>query len=235
MGAISESRFDSELFGHKKGAFTDAKSDRVGRFQAASGGTLFLDEIGNLSLEGQKKLLRVLETGEFERLGSVKTIKTDVRVIFATNADLPVAIRSGTFREDLYYRLNLIELNIAPLNKRKEDILKLAELFMDNQFTLSEEAEGLLQAWHWPGNVRELQNVIKRAMLLTPDNTISADLLGLNIRNMEKSDNLDELTKQDIELALEQNKGIVTRAAKSLGLSRQALYRRMEKFAILAK
>ena len=235
VGALPNELMEAELFGAEAGAYTGNTKQRIGRFEAANDGTLFLDEIGNLSLEGQKKLLRVLETGEFERLGSAKTIKTDVRVISATNADLPVAIRNGTFREDLYYRLNLIELNIAPLNKRKEDILKLAELFMDNQFTLSEEAEGLLQAWHWPGNVRELQNVIKRAMLLSPDNVISPDLLGLNTKDMEKSDNMDELTKQDIEQALEQNKGVVTRAAKSLGLSRQALYRRMEKFSILAK
>lgn len=234
-GALPDELMEAELFGAEAGAYTGNTKQRIGRFEAANGGTLFLDEIGNLSLEGQKKLLRVLETGEFERLGSAKTIKTDVRVISATNSDLSGAIRNGTFREDLYYRLNLIELNLAPLKQRKEDILQLAQLFMGEQFTLSEDAENMLQAWPWPGNVRELQNVIKRAMLLSPDDTICAEVLGLNSKMLEKSDTVDELTRQDIEQVLEQNNGIVTRAAKSLGLSRQALYRRMEKFAISVK
>lgn len=234
VGALPNELMEAELFGAEAGAYTGISKQRIGRFEAANGGTLFLDEIGNLSLEGQKKLLRVLETGEFERLGSTKTIKTDVRVISATNADLPEAIRQGTFREDLYYRLNLIELNLLPLHQRKEDIVPLAEAFLDEGFSLSDEAESLLTSWSWPGNVRELQNVVKRAMLLSSEQVISADSLGLNLKELEKmgAGSSDELSKQDIEQMLEKHNGVVTRAAKELGLSRQALYRRMEKYGI---
>lgn len=233
VGALPNELMEAELFGAEPGAYTGSTKQRIGRFEAANKGTLFLDEIGNLSIEGQKKLLRVLETGEFERLGSPKTLKTDVRVISATNADLPTAIKAGDFRQDLYYRLNLIELNLLPLNQRKDDILPLAQRFLEEEFELSEEAENLLHAWHWPGNVRELQNVIKRAMLLSSDSCIVPDMLGLDLRNMDKVISSDELTKEDIQQALTKNNGVVTRAAKSLGLSRQALYRRMEKFSIV--
>lgn len=233
VGALPNELMEAELFGAEAGAYTGISKQRIGRFEAANKGTLFLDEIGNLSLEGQKKLLRVLETGEFERLGSPKTLSTDVRVISATNADLPAAIKDGSFREDLYYRLNLIELNLAPLQQRKDDILPLAERFLEGDYQLTEDAENLLTAWHWPGNVRELQNVIKRAMLLSSENNIGPEMLGLDLRNMEKSMNAEELSKEDIQQALQQHNGVVTRAAKALGLSRQALYRRMEKYSIV--
>lgn len=232
IGALPGSLMEAELFGAEAGAFTGNTKRRIGRFEAADGGTLFLDEVGNLSLEGQKSLLRVLETGEFERLGSTKTIKVNVRVLSATNAELPTAIANGEFREDLYYRLNLIELCLAPLSQRRADILPLARYFLDDEYQLSDEAERLLTHYHWPGNVRELQNTIKRAMLLSQNNLISATGLGLTLDIAETRKTGDGLSKLDILAALEAHDHIVTKAAKSLNISRQALYRRMEKFAI---
>ncbi|SFB87743.1 sigma-54-dependent transcriptional regulator [Pseudoalteromonas denitrificans] len=231
VGALPADLLEAELFGAEQGAFTGAGKQRIGRFEAADGGTLFLDEIGNLSIEGQKKLLRVLQTGEFERLGSSVTKKVTVRVISATNENLASAITKGDFREDLYYRLNVIELDLPPLNQRKEDINELISLFIDNDKYLSKSAETLIQNYDWPGNVRELQNAIQRACLLSADNEIQADHLGIKFTK-KNTNSQQEHTKQDIENALEQANGVVSQAAKALGLSRQACYRRMEKFTI---
>ncbi|MBU2971452.1 sigma-54 dependent transcriptional regulator [Pseudoalteromonas sp. C2R02] len=231
VGALPADLLEAELFGAEQGAFTGAGKQRIGRFEAADGGTLFLDEIGNLSIEGQKKLLRVLQTGEFERLGNSKTQKVTVRVISATNENLSSAIEKGHFREDLYYRLNVIELDLPPLNQRKEDINALISLFMDEGKTLSKSAESLIQNYDWPGNVRELQNAIARACLLCGDNEIQPEHLGIKLTKNTRNEAV-EYTKSDIEKALEQAKGVVSQAAKGLGLSRQAFYRRMEKFSI---
>jgi DNA-binding NtrC family response regulator len=231
VGALPADLLEAELFGAEQGAFTGAGKQRIGRFEAADGGTLFLDEIGNLSIEGQKKLLRVLQTGEFERLGSSITQKVTVRVISATNENLSSAIEKGDFREDLYYRLNVIELDLPALSQRKEDINELISLFMDNGKVLSKSAETLIQNYDWPGNVRELQNAIARASLLCGDNEIQPEHLGIKLTKNTRNEAV-EYTKSDIEKALEQAKGVVSQAAKGLGLSRQAFYRRMEKFAI---
>jgi DNA-binding NtrC family response regulator len=229
-GALPQDLIESELFGAEAGAYTGAGSARTGRFEAADGGTLFLDEIGNLPLEGQAKLLRVLQSGEFERLGSSKTRRVNVRIISATNSDLEDAVACGEFREDLLYRLNLIELNVPPLVERPADILPLAHLFLADNHTLSPAAEHALRSYSWPGNVRELQNCLKRAALLTTGSVIDvADLaLKLEPRSMPAMD-IDEQTIND---ALGRNGGVVARAARELGLSRQALYRRMDKFGI---
>jgi len=231
VGALPADLLEAELFGAEQGAFTGAGKQRIGRFEAADGGTLFLDEIGNLSIDGQKKLLRVLQTGEFERLGSSKTQKVTVRIISATNENMASAIEKGEFREDLYYRLNVIELDLPALNQRKEDINELISLFMDNGKVLSKSAETLIQNYDWPGNVRELQNAIQRASLLCGDNEIQPEHLGIKLTKSTRNEPL-EYTKTDIEKALEQAEGVVSQAAKGLGLSRQAFYRRMEKFAI---
>lgn len=231
VGALPADLLEAELFGAEQGAFTGAGKQRIGRFEAANGGTLFLDEIGNLSIDGQKKLLRVLQTGEFERLGSSITQKVTVRVISATNENLSSAIEKGDFREDLYYRLNVIELDLPALNQRKEDINELISLFLDEDKTLSKSAESLIQNYDWPGNVRELQNAIQRACLLCGDNEIQPEHLGIKLSKSTRNEAV-EYTKSDIEKALDQAGGVVSQAAKGLGLSRQAFYRRMEKFAI---
>jgi len=231
VGALPADLLEAELFGAEQGAFTGAGKQRIGRFEAADGGTLFLDEIGNLSIEGQKKLLRVLQTGEFERLGSSVTQKVTVRVISATNENLSSAIEKGDFREDLYYRLNVIELDLPSLSQRKEDINALISLFLDDDKTLSKGAESLIQNYDWPGNVRELQNAIQRACLLCGDNEIQPEHLGIKLSKTTRNEAV-EYTKSDIEKALDQAGGVVSQAAKGLGLSRQAFYRRMEKFAI---
>lgn len=232
IGALPSDLIEAELFGAEAGAFTGNTKRRIGRFEAANNGTLFLDEIGNLSLEGQKKLLRVLELGEFERLGSTQTQKVNVRILSATNADLPSAIRDGTFREDLYYRLNLIELTLPALNDRRDDVLLLARHFFEGQFVLSEESEQLMMQYHWPGNVRELQNCVKRAMLLAQSHLITPTQLGIQIDLKQSRKVAEALTKPEVEQALESNSYIIARAAKSLNISRQALYRRMEKYGI---
>ena len=230
-GALPQELIEAELFGTEAGAFTGARA-RVGRFEAANGGTLFLDELGNLAPAGQAKLLRVLQTGELERLGSNVTRRTHVRMIAATNTDLRAAIREGRFREDLYYRLNVIELELAPLSRRREDILPLARHFLGAGRELSPEAERALARHSWPGNVRELQNVIRRACLLSSTPTIGADALGLLAS--EQADLTAEpiLDRASIEHALQRADGVVAHAARDLGLSRQALYRRMEKLGI---
>jgi DNA-binding NtrC family response regulator len=231
LGALPEELIEAELFGTEAGAFTGARA-RVGRFEAANGGTLFLDELGNLAPAGQAKLLRVLQTGELERLGSNVTRRTQVRMFAATNTDLRAAIREGRFREDLYYRLNVIELELPPLSRRREDILPLARHFLGTERELSPEAERALVRHSWPGNVRELQNVIRRACLLAATPAIGAEALGLPAAEQSDLTGEPALDRASIESALQRASGVVAHAARDLGLSRQALYRRMEKLDI---
>ncbi|WP_288740562.1 sigma-54 dependent transcriptional regulator [uncultured Rheinheimera sp.] len=232
MGALPADLMEAELFGAEAGAYSGATKTRIGRFEAADGGTLFLDEIGNLSLSGQMKLLRVLQTGEFERLGSSQTRKVDVRTISATNADLTKAISLGQFRQDLYYRINVVQLHLPALKDRVDDIVPLARHFLAGQKSLTKAAEQALQSYHWPGNVRELQNLCQRALLLTLSDEIDAADLALPQEQSSAKKALDDLDKQQIEQALQQAQGVVARAAKQLGISRQALYRRMEFYGI---
>jgi DNA-binding NtrC family response regulator len=232
VGALPGELMESELFGAEAGAYTGAAKMRQGRFEAADGGTLFLDEIGNLSLAGQAKLLRVLQTGEFERLGSSVTRRVRVRVLSATNADLRAAIREGRFREDLFYRLNVIELKVPSLAARLDDVVPLARHFLEPGFILDESAVKALRNYSWPGNIRELANVIRRACLLTSDRVIRAAMLALPEHDVEVSPVEREPDRQDIEQALQRSSGVVAQAARDLGLSRQALYRRMEKLGI---
>ncbi len=230
-GALPAELIEAELFGAEAGAYTGANRAREGKFEAADGGTLFLDEIGNLPLLGQAKLLRVLETGRFERLGSSRERQVNVRVISATNADLSAMIRDGAFREDLYYRLNAIELSLPPLAERPGDILPLAEVFCAGK-PLSESACAALLRHGWPGNVRELRNVIQRAALLAPGERIEAADLNLPKTAAPRPEPAAEPTRSDIEAALARAGGVVAQAAAELGLSRQALYRRMERFGL---
>lgn len=229
VGALPKDLMEAELFGAEAGAYTGITKQRKGRFELAHNGTLFLDEIGNLSLEGQAKLLRVLETGEFERIGGHQTIKVNVRIISATNADLKSAIADGQFREDLFYRLNVIELALPPLNKRKADILPLAYFFLAKGKQLAEEAEQVLQQHHWPGNIRELKNVMQRASLLSPGDLVSADALGLEIPLVADKTAAKEPSQDEIQQAISDAKGVMSEAAKLLGISRPALYRRLKK------
>jgi DNA-binding NtrC family response regulator len=250
-GALPSELIEAELFGADAGAYTGASKAREGKFEAADGGTLFLDEIGNLSPAGQMKLLRVLETGRFERLGSNKERQVSVRVISATNADLPAMIRDGAFREDLFYRLNVIELRLPPLAERPGDILPLALHFLASGKppgadaadggrqragkTLGDDAREALQAHSWPGNVRELKNVMQRASLLATGEKIRAADLGLPVRAAVAASAHApdaEPDREAIERALSRAGGVVAQAANELGLSRQALYRRMERLGI---
>jgi DNA-binding NtrC family response regulator len=231
-GALPSELIEAELFGADAGAYTGANKAREGKFETADGGTLFLDEIGNLPLAGQMKLLRVLETGRFERLGSSRERQVNVRVISATNADLTAMIREGTFREDLYYRLNAIELAVPPLADRPGDILPLAVLFCPPGKTLSGSARTALLRHAWPGNVRELRNVIQRAGLLTQGERIEAADLNLPKPAALKQVPAVEPDKAGIEAALARSGGVIAQAAAELGLSRQALYRRMERFGL---
>jgi len=227
-GALPAELIESELFGSEAGAFTGAQK-RQGRFEAADGGTLFLDEIANLPLDGQMKLLRVLQTGEFERLGSSQTKKVDVRLVTATNSDLSAAIAEGSFRQDLYYRINLIEIAVPSLNERSDDILPLAEHFLSDGRSLSEGGRRTLSEYHWPGNVRELENCIRRAELLGDNDTITSEHLGLQLPEMAVE---GEPSAEKIQHALDTYGHVVARAARSLGLSRQALYRRMVRYGL---
>ncbi len=229
-GALPSELIEAELFGADAGAYTGASKAREGKFEAADGGTLFLDEIGNLPLAGQMKLLRVLETGRFERLGSNRERQVKVRVISATNADLSAMIRAGTFREDLFYRLNVIELRLPPLASRPGDILPLAQSFLARGKALHPSAEAALLAHPWPGNVRELKNVMARANLLSGGDTITVADLGLPAASLPAQD-LDP-DRDAIVAALARAGGVVAQAANELGLSRQALYRRMERLGI---
>jgi DNA-binding NtrC family response regulator len=236
-GAIPSELIEAELFGAEAGAYTGALRARVGRFELANGGTLFLDEIGNLPLAGQVKLLRVLETGQFEMLGSSRTRSSRVRILSATNADLPTLIRAGSFREDLYYRLNVIEIALPPLTERRADILPLARHFLGKDLQLSEDASAALWAHDWHGNVRELRNSIERAKLMARAGTVSAADLNLPAGqrvgvdgDAARSGAETVISREAVEASLRDAGGNVSRAAQALGLSRQALYRRMERF-----
>ncbi len=229
-GAIPADLIEAELFGAEAGAYTGAAKARAGKFEAADGGTLFLDEIGNLPAAGQVKLLRVLETGRFQRLGSNEERQVRVRVISATNADLSAMSRAGTFRQDLFYRLNVIELELPPLAKRPDDIVPLAEHFLADGKTLDAGAARALVRHGWPGNVRELKNVMQRASLLAKGKAITAADLGLPAAPSAEAE--PAVDKQAIEAALARHAGVVAQAAADLGLSRQALYRRMERLGI---
>ena len=244
-GGLSEGVFESELFGHVKGAFTDAKSDRIGCFELADGGTLFLDEIGNMPLSQQAKLLRVLQTGELHPVGSSKTRRVDVRVVSATNVDLSRAVAEGRFREDLLYRLNTVEVQLPPLRERREDIPLLAAHFLAEQgrrygrpnVRLSPEALEALLAYAWPGNVRELEHAVERAMLMASGDEVTQEDLLLKRAGREGMTRLEEMTLEEverylIERALARHEGNVSEAAKGLGLSRSALYRRLQYYGI---
>jgi DNA-binding NtrC family response regulator len=233
-GALPSELIEAELFGAEAGAYTGATRARQGKFEAADGGTLFLDEIGNLSPGGQMKLLRVLETGRFEPLGSNQERQVAVRVVSASNADLPAMIRAGAFREDLYYRLNTIEIRVPPLTERLDDILPLAEHFLSENpgggRRLSLDARDALQRHSWPGNVRELRNALRRATLLAGGDEISA--ADLRLPSAPPAVSPEQLDRTAIELALARADGVIAQAASDLGLSRQTLYRRMEKLGI---
>jgi DNA-binding NtrC family response regulator len=229
-GAIPSELIEAELFGAEAGAYTGASRARTGRFEAANGGTLFLDEIGDLPLAGQVKLLRVLETGQFEMLGSSKTRTAHVRILSATNADLPALIREGRFREDLYYRLNVIDIAVPPLADRPADILPLARHFLGEGLQLNEDAAAALLAHDWPGNVRELRNSIERAKLLARDSILVAADLNLPSVARAAARETEHFSKEVLEASLREAGGNISRAAQSLGLSRQALYRRLERF-----
>ena len=229
-GALPAELIEAELFGAESGAYTGAVKSREGRFEAADRGTLFLDEIGTLPLAGQVKLLRVLETGHYERVGSSRTRQAHVRVVSATNADLRAMVRQGTFREDLYYRLDVFEIHLPPLAERSADIVPLAEHFLAGRAPLGEAARDALLAHAWPGNVRELKNAIERAALLAQGAPITPAQLGLPAAGSARS--LDEPSRDAVVAALAAANGMVSRAALALGLSRQALYRRMERYGL---
>jgi DNA-binding NtrC family response regulator len=238
-GALPSELIEAELFGAEIGAYTGAVRAREGKFESADGGTLFLDEIGNLSANGQMKLLRVLETGRFERLGGSRERQVKVRVISATNADLHAMIRAGAFREDLYYRLNTIEIRVPPLAERVDDILPLARSFLAAGLApgkrLSADAREALRHHSWPGNVRELKNALQRAALLATGPEIAAADLALPAAPPRPpGPAADELDRSTIEAALARAGGVIAQAAAELGLSRQALYRRMEKLGVSA-
>jgi len=245
-GGLPDQLLEAELFGAEAGAYTGAQKQRIGRFEAADGGTLFLDEIGNLSMSGQAKLLRVLQTGEFERLGSSQTRRADVRIISATNADLKQRIAEDSFREDLYFRLAVIELAVPALHQRPDDILPLAERFLQQFATagqpvwqLGDDASEALLRYDWPGNVRELHNRIQRATVVARSGTVRADDLGFSDRDLAgdgapaaAAPPEDEPERAAIERVLVECDGVVSRAAAQLGLSRQALYRRMQRLGV---
>lgn len=232
-GALPNELVEAELFGAEAGAYTGAARAREGRFEAADGGTLFLDEIGTLPPSGQVKLLRVLETGRFSRLGGHRERSVQVRVLSATNADLSSMIVEGRFREDLFYRLNGIELRLPPLAQRPRDILPLARHFLAGHKPLSEGAQRALLQYRWPGNVRELRNVIQRAELLARDARIAAGDLALPAAPTHDADTRErEPDRAEIEAALGRSGGVLAQAASELGLSRQALYRRLDRLGI---
>jgi DNA-binding NtrC family response regulator len=245
-GSLSEGTFESELFGHVKGAFTDAKTDRVGRFELADSGTLFLDEIANVPSNKQAKLLRVLETGEFERVGSSRTRKVDVRVISATNANLQEEVEAGRFRQDLLFRLNTVEINLPPLRERREDMELLAEHFLlSHALRYRKHLKGFddaalttLLEYGWPGNVRELEHTIERAVLMAPGDRVGARDLGLHRgARGEAARRLEDMSLEEVEAfliqkALARYDGNVGQAAQSLGLSRSALYRRLQRYGL---
>lgn len=242
MGSISETLFESELFGHIKGSFTDAKEDRVGKFEAANGGTLFLDEIGNLSLQMQAKLLSVIQNKEIVRVGSNKTIPIDIRLLCATNCSLNQMVSDGLFREDLLYRINTIHIEVPNLRDREDDVLTLAEFFL-NKFAFKYGKSGLqinnnakekLKTYRWPGNIRELQHTIERAVILCEEKILRPDDFILNtatsnIPNQFENMKLEEMEEMMIENALNKHNGNYTAAANELGITRQTLYNKMKK------
>jgi DNA-binding NtrC family response regulator len=243
-GGLAEGVFESELFGHVKGAFTDARTDRIGRFELADGGTIFLDEIGNVPMRQQSKLLRVLESGEIERVGSSRSKRVDVRLISATNSDLQAACHAGQFREDLLFRLNTVEIHLPALRERREDIPVLALHFLSHYASRYRRAirgldpaalQSLIQ-YSWPGNVRELEHTLERAVLMCRSEQIQTGDLGLGLQRSQ-AQNLEELSLEAVETilirkALQRFQGNVSQAAEALGLSRGALYRRMEKYGL---
>jgi len=244
-GGVSEGVFESELFGHVRGAFTDAKADRVGRFEMAEGGTLFLDEIANVPLSQQNKLLRVLETGDFERLGSSRTRRANVRLISATNADLHAEVAAGRFRQDLLFRINTIEMRLPALRERREDIPALAMHFLQRRARHYRKAitgfdptamQALLEH-AWPGNVRELDHAIERAVLMAQGSTVKGSDLGLRSTRGEGPARLEDMSLEDVECflikkAMSRYDGNVSHAARGLGLSRSALYRRLQRYGL---
>lgn len=241
MGAVSESLFESELFGHEKGAFTDARESRPGKFEAASGSTLFLDEIGNLPVGLQAKLLAVLQNREITRLGSNRKIPVDIRLIAATNRNLPEMVARSSFREDLFYRINTIQIEIPPLRSRREDIplfidyflKKYIALYKRNGLTLHPQAAAKLEAYDWPGNIRELQHTIEKAVILAEKNMIRAGDLFIRpgkAVSFTEVPNLSDVERQAIEAAITQNDGNLTAAAEQLGVSRQTLYNKLKRF-----
>lgn len=244
-GALPEGTFESELFGHVKGAFTDARTDRIGRFELASGGTLFLDEIANIPVRQQAKILRVLETGELERVGSSRTQQVDVRVLSATNANLADDCAEGRFREDLLFRLNTVEIHLPPLRERREDIPALAGHFLGRHAGryrraiqgLEPAALQMMLQYAWPGNVRELDHTIERAVLMARGERIESGDLALHTQQRAVASNLDDMSLEAVEAilirkALARAGGNVSHAADALGLSRGALYRRIEKYGL---
>jgi transcriptional regulator with PAS, ATPase and Fis domain len=242
MGAIPETLFESELFGHKKGAFTGAVQDKQGRFELAQGGTLFLDEIGNLPLPLQAKILTVLEQRHNQRIGTTEKIPIDIRLVSATNQSIHRMVEEGSFRRDLLYRLNTIELEIPPLRERAEDIPLLATHFLEEAGRkygrsgpeIGKRSMKQLQQYSWPGNVRELQNVIARAVILSEGRQLQFDQLGVGNRSPASDPglNIEDNERELIRRALVVNHGNVTRAATDLGIDRNALYRRMKKYGI---
>jgi DNA-binding NtrC family response regulator len=243
LGAVSETLFESELFGHKKGAFTDAKEDRIGRFEAASGGTIFLDEIGNLPLPLQAKLLTVLQNRKITRLGTNEPIDIDVRVICATNGNLKTMVKEGTFREDLLYRINTVAMQLPALKERIDDIPLLVEHFLKTyckkyqkeSIRIPEYVITKLQSYHWPGNIRELQHAIERAVIMSDGGELqSGDFLFLSQSEDSTASidnyNLEGLEEWAVKNAVKKHRGNISHAAKELGLSRGAMYRRMEKY-----
>jgi DNA-binding NtrC family response regulator len=242
MGSISESLFESELFGHLRGAYTDAKEDRVGKFEAANGGTLFLDEIGNLSLTTQAKLLSAIQNKTVVRVGSNKSVPVNIRLVCATNCNLDQMVADGIFREDLLYRINTIHIEVPPLRERNNDILELSEFFLNrfaskygkNGIRISESALEKLKSYLWPGNVRELQHTLERAVILSEGNVLKPDDFPLNDKASTASfemgpDTLDDMEQLMITNALNKHEGNYTAAANQLGISRQTLYNKIKK------
>ena len=245
LGSIPETLFESELFGHERGAFTGAQQSKAGRIEVASGGTLFLDEIGNLSLPLQAKLLSTIEKGVFTRIGSTKEQRIDVRYICATNSNLHQRVAEGTFRQDLLYRINTVEIHIPPLKERGNDILLLADYFVDifkrkynkDISGISAEAKEKLMRYAWPGNVRELQHAVERAVILSDRSTLGAQFFALRPTPSERKEtamtlNLEQLEREAIAQAIHTAEGNMSRAADLLGITRYALYRKMEKYGI---
>lgn len=245
IGSLSETLFESELFGHVKGAFTDARADHTGKFELANGTTLFLDEIGNIPLHLQSKLLRVLQNRCVTRVGDTKSVPIDIRLICATNRDLPAMVRDGRFREDLYYRINTVTLNLPPLRERADEIEPLVRLFIEryaakyhrNVTGVSSEALNLLQNCRWSGNVRELQNSVEKAVIMSDDETLQPEDFKISenqlVTNASTTDNtLEAAEERVIRAAVKKYNGNLSLVAKSLNISRPTLYNRLKKYGI---